>query len=170
VTVTIDAKYACGHADARPSESGTNEVWPLILEKAVAQIVGGYDILDKGSLSHRSMEMLTGKPASFHPLIGGTLSTIVPGSFGPSDVAAAAASGRLVVLNTWATFVPATPPGQAPPYGLETGHAYAVIGIVDVGGTKCASLQNPWGDKNPMPIPLAELPSFFAGVCTGSVD
>ncbi|MGA2448428.1 MAG: C2 family cysteine protease [Polyangiaceae bacterium] len=170
VTVTVDGKYACGHADARATDSGTQEVWPLVLEKAVAQIVGGYDALNGGSLPHRPMEMLTGKPAAFHPLVGATLSRVVPGSFSPSDVASAVAAGRPVVLATKPALVPAAPPGQAPPYRLQAQHSYAAVGIVEAGGKKCLELMNPWGCNDPTPIPLDELPKYFLGASAGSVN
>jgi hypothetical protein len=168
VTVTVDGKYACGHATAPESDKGTHEVWPVVLEKAIAQASGGYDAINGGSLSHRSMEMLTGQPASFHSLTSAwSPLRIVPGTYAPSDISAAVAAGKLVVLNTKPTL---GSQGQATPYGLQSEHAYSVAQIVTVNGTPCALLRNPWGRSDPQPIPLDKLPDFFAGACVGSVN
>jgi hypothetical protein len=168
VTVTVNGTYVCGHAIAQASDNGTNEVWPLVLEKAIAQVLGGYGAMSRGSLSHRSMEMLTGKPASCHDIWGaGSPMRILPGSFVPNDVAAAVAAGKLVVLNTPKTLAL---PGQSPPYGLETRHAYWVSGIVTVNGTQCAVLHNPWGFADPQPVPVDKLADCFCTVCVGSVN
>lgn len=167
VTVTVDAKYACGHATAPESDKGTHEVWPVVLEKAIAQVSGGYDAINGGSLSHRSMETVTGEPASFHSVSGAwSPLRMVPGTYVPSDISAAVAAGKLVVLNTKTTL---GSPEQPTPYGLQSEHAYSVAQIITINGTPCALLRNPWGRGDPQPIPLDNLPDFFASVCVGSV-
>ena len=167
VVVTVDNTYACGHTGAPESPSGAHEVWPLVFEKAIAQVGGGYRSLSQGGFAHRAMEMLTGVPASAHELCAGTsLRRFLPGNYVAGDVSAAVAAGKLVVLNAKPSFKSAD---QPLPDGIVAEHAYAVSSIVTVEGKPSAVLINPWGFANPDPIPLETLSRYFGTVSVGSI-
>jgi hypothetical protein len=155
VKVTVDGPYVQGHA--APREDGpSKEVWPLVLEKALAKLYGGYAEINRGRSPALALEVLTGKPVESRSL--GWLS-----SYGPHDLTAALGEGKVVVLSTRATLSSNNAPQ------LVANHAYAVIGITIVGDQRCLLLQNPWGKSEPAPIPIDDLDEWFSAVDVGSV-
>jgi len=170
VTVTVDGTFACGHAIPRSTDRGTQEVWPLVIEKAIASLVGGYNSMNLGSQAHRTMEMLTGNRAACFSLCeSGSAERFLGFRCTASDVAVAAASGKLVVLGSTDHAGQPVLPGKSPPYGLISTHSYQVARVVTINGVPCAVLRNPWGIMNPDPIPLDQLARYFDNVNIGSV-
>jgi Calpain family cysteine protease len=155
VSVTVDGPYVQGHAAPR-EEGSSKEVWPLVLEKALAKLYGGYAEINRGRSPALALEVLTGKPVESRSL--GWLS-----SYGPSDLTAALGAGKVVVLSTRATLSVNNAPH------LVANHAYAVIGITIVGDQRCLLLRNPWGKAEPAPVPIDDLDEWFSAVDVGSV-
>ena len=53
--------------------------------------------------------------------------------------------------------------------GLEGNHAYVVTGVTEKNGERHVLLYNPWGDKQPEPIPYEEFKNLFYAVSIGSL-
>ena len=155
VKITVDAVYAYGHAQARLA-GNDHEVWPVVLEKAFAEYLGGYNKLHQGASAARAMELLTGKEAE-------TIRFGWMTSYGPERLTSDLAAGKLVVFDT--------KPGldENGPYRLLEHHAYEAAGTVMVDGNLCVALHNPWGNPEPRPVPFDQLKNWFAAVDVGAV-
>ncbi len=149
----------------------TNEIWPLILEKAFAKLMGGYDEIDAG-FAKEAFEILTGIPRrSF--------------SFSSENDRAISEMKKAFVNQRAVTF--ATPPhisanhvydkqgfpmkGNAGETILETypedgkeyivaGHAYALDAIHN----DTVTLINPHGKNHIKKMPVASLYKYFSRV------
>ena len=168
VRVTVDGTFVIGHAAPR-SDSGLNEVWPLVMEKAYAQYNGGYNAIGHGGKACDAMEILTGREATRTSLRS-------PArwfkSFPPERLQDDLAAGKLVVLETRreisqsANLRAAT---HVDSHGLEGDHAYEVTGTEVCDGHVFVKLHNPWGRDEPGLVPFDELSTWFDSVHVGSV-
>jgi len=135
VWVVIDDRLPC-YADTRRygvgnllfcSSNDSVELWSALLEKAFAKLHGGYEALN-GGITSEGISYLTG----FITLSRGLKYVDDAGLEAciKKGVACAAASlpGNENVIN-----------------GIVFGHAYAVLGCKNVGGTDLVVLANPWG-------------------------
>jgi hypothetical protein len=137
VDVTVDASQFSQNA-ARPGDSdGTNqEIWPLIIEKAYAQLHGGYSNIANGGSPEYATEILTGMEATAHN----------PGSYGFDQLQQDLAAGRPVLGWT---------PGDSKKtellngVGLVGNHAYAVVDSKVEDGVQMVKVYNPWGFNQP---------------------
>ena len=159
VKVTVQSSFVLGHALPRGTtdfkqQDGPHEVWPLVLEQAYAAVRGGYNQTSRGDAPFRAMEALTGKPAEQHSV--GWL------GYSAEQIAADCAAGKLVVLDTKNSVNNA--------YQLVDGHAYQVVGTEVHNGKRCFTLNNPWNEHQPDPIPCDELTKWFTAVDVGSVQ
>jgi Calpain family cysteine protease len=154
VHITVDGTFVKGHAEAREA-GASQEVWPLVIEKALAKFYGGYAEINRGRSPALALEVLTGNPVESQRL--GRFS-----SFGPSDLTAALSAGKLVVLSTRDDV---SGPGSP---NLIGEHAYAVTGVATDGGRQVLLLQNPWNRAQPNPIPIEQLDRWFSHVQIGS--
>jgi hypothetical protein len=152
VKITVDPVYAEGHA-VIAKDGDASEVWPLVLEKAFAQYVGGYNKLNQGSTANVPMEALTGRPAT----------NLALESYGEGRLERDLAAGKLVVLETMTKFSGPKVDGMIP------NHAYDVTGTERRHGELYVTFSNPWGTSQPCPVPYAELGRWFSRVDVGSV-
>jgi hypothetical protein len=157
VEIRADDPYVVGHA-AAPTDGHAYEIWPLLIEKAFADLRGGYNAIGKGGYPDQALEALTGMPAA-HTEFG------LFGSYAAGDMKGDLAAGKVVVLSTRQ--------GSANgPYNLADRHAYVVTGTEEKDGKLYVVLHNPWNgaDKSdePKPIPHAELTKWFSSVDVGS--
>jgi hypothetical protein len=155
VQVTVDGPYVQGHAVPREKDS-LQEVWPLVMEKALAKLYGGYAEINRGRSPALALEVLTGQPVESRGL--GWLS-----SYSPRDLTAALGAGKVVVLSTRESL------SSSNSMRLVANHAYAVVGVAIVGDQRCLLLRNPWGTAQPAPVPVDELDDWFSAVDVGSV-
>jgi hypothetical protein len=122
------------------------EIWPQVIEKAYAQLEGGYSAIANGGWPTQAMAALTGEATwSLDPTAGGGITL--------AQMMAYANNNDLITLDTKAT-------SDLLPYGLDENHAYAFAGFAG----SSIKLQNPWGYDNPAPIPIAALASGAAGI------
>jgi Calpain family cysteine protease len=173
VSVTVDGPYVVGHAEPR-SEGGPVEVWPLVVEKACAKYLGGYNKIGHGGIPSDAMTLLTGREAT-------SVSLHRPnrlfGGYEQTDLQADLANGKMVVLSTRADLGDGKSPdattakrqATSDSYGLVARHAYFVKGTESRDGKLFLDLGNPWGIKDPSPVPFAELSTWFSDVSVGSV-
>ena len=115
------------------------EIWPQILEKAVANLNGGYNSIADGGFSVVAMVELTGQAATYVTPAQLTLAALV------KDVAA----GDLITFDTVGTG------GLAD--NLVTGHCYMFQKINGSGASATGSLLNPWGMDQPSAIAFSSL-------------
>ena len=128
---------------------GQKEIWPQVLEKAVATLDGGYGAIANGGNPVIAMEELTGHAASYQSPASVTLATLL--SF--------VKAGDLVVMDTL--------PKGALPDGLFNDHAYMFDGVTGSGASAVVHLLNPWGFDQPSPILVSQLSRGFAEVDVG---
>jgi hypothetical protein len=153
VKITVSPLLTLGHASGQAN--GTGELWPAVIEKACAQYIGGYNVLNTGTAANIPMQLLTGRPAQYFPLH----------SYGADQLKSALAAGKLVVFETKSAFCCDNP------YGLVDAHAYSVTGTETKNGQLWVTLHNPWGNKDtePNPIPYSQFKQWFSGVDVGSM-
>lgn len=116
------------------------ELWPALLEKAVAQRAGSYGAIEAG-VPGDAMSMLTGAPSSFTDLrAAGTKADEIFALLAdatmhrrPATAATFGESSNAKYTNT----------------GLYADHAYSVWGTETSGGKKYVKLRNPWGESEP---------------------
>ncbi len=120
--------------------TGREEIWPQVLEKAVATLNGGYAAIANGGSPVIAMEELTGRAASFMSPASLTLATLQSFS----------AAGDLVVMDTLSSGALQT--------GLFNSHAYMFEGVTGTGATALVHLGNPWLFDQPTAMLVSQLP------------
>ena len=141
-TVTISNSFSAASVDNGPQQDvlgSQKEIWPQVVEKAVATLNGGYSAIANGGYPVLAMEELTGRAASWMSPAVLTLATL------QNYVAA----GDLITMDTAST-------GRLPD-GLVNGHCYMFDKLNGSGGSASVQLLNPWGFDQPSAIPLTQL-------------
>lgn len=169
ITVSPDFPgFVDGWNHAQPGDAngkGQKEIWPLVIEKAYAQLKGGYDVLHKGDQPINMMETITGRPAKVEPdpndfQLGGIGKPIgqynvVNKTF--DDVVDDLANGKAVVFGTPAQRKDANGnpvAGETLPFGLVNSHCYVVENTYqDANGRQYLVLYNPWASSHPALVP-----------------
>jgi hypothetical protein len=118
---------------------GYKEIWPQVLEKAVATLDGGYNSIMSGGSPVIAMEELTGQSATY----------MSPAALTLANLDSFIAAGDLIAMDT------ASAPGL--PFNLVSNHAYMFEGVTAQGGVPMLTLGNPWGFDQPAAIPLSQL-------------
>jgi len=154
--VIVDALFTGEHANPRSAELG-NEIWPLVLEKAVVQCLVRHNQVLQEHCPILAMELLTGKRTEDIPLSWFR-------SYSPDELAKDMSAGKIVVFST------KTDLDMRNRYDLVRNNSYEVTGTKTVGGKLCVTLRNPWNHDEPQPVPFDELNSWFDNVDLGSVN
>jgi hypothetical protein len=143
-TVTINNVFSTESVNSGAQQDvvgNQKEIWPQVLEKAVATLDGGYNAIAYGGTPLVAMEELTGQAASYMSPTSLTLATL------QKYVAAA----DLIVMDTSSR--------SGLPYGLVNDHAYMFDKLTGTGSSAAVQLLNPWGFDQPAAIPLTRLAS-----------
>jgi hypothetical protein len=152
--ITVDATFP--QTRANPGDTGgdgAQELWPMILEKAFAQMKGGYDEIGDGGWPEKALEALTGRNANRHDA----------DDLRFDQVAGALGRGQHVVFDT-----AGDAKKLAAAYGLVTSHAYTLESVrVDDQGKGWVQLYNPWGYNHPPEIPFDKVRSLFEHITIG---
>jgi hypothetical protein len=118
---------------------GVKEIWPQVLENAVAQLDGGYGGIANGGNPVIAMEELTGHAATY----------IAPTSLTLAALLGFSNAGDLIVMDT------SSQPGLLD--NLVSNHAYMFDGVTGSGTSAAVKLLNPWGNDEPPPVLLSQL-------------
>jgi hypothetical protein len=149
-TVTnVFPDYSVNNAANQDVVNGQKEIWPQVLEKAVATLGGGYASIANGGSPVIAMEELTGHAASFMSPASLTLATL------QNFVKA----GDLIVMDTL--------PSGALPNGLFNDHAYMFSSVTGSGASAMVHLLNPWGFDQPTAMLVSQLSHGFDEVDIG---
>lgn len=119
------------------------EIWPQVLEKAVATLDGGYSAIMNGGNPMIAMEELTGHAAS----------SMSPASLTLASLQSLVKAGDMIVMDT--------PSGGNLPNGLFNNHAYMFEGVTGTGATAMAHFGNPWGFDQPSAMLVSQLSRGF---------
>jgi hypothetical protein len=141
--------YAVNNGASQDVYGDYKEIWPQVLEKAVATLDGGYTAIANGGNPVIAMEELTGESATY----------MSPAALTLANLDSFVAAGDLIALDT------STAPGL--PFNLVSNHAYMFGGVTMQGGVPEVTLLNPWGFDQPAAIPLSELSRGFIEVDVG---
>jgi len=147
VTEVVTNKFAPDSVDSGPTQdvvNGVKEIWPQVLEQAVAQLDGGISVLNKGGYPVVAMEELTGVAAT--ALIN-PAKALTPGALF-TKLESAVKADDMIIFDTVEK-----PKG----YELKDNHSYMFDGIVGTGASAKVKLLNPWGVDQPQLVPLSGL-------------
>jgi hypothetical protein len=150
VTVTnVFPSYSVNNGATQDVVGNQKEIWPQVVEKAVATLDGGYAAIAYGGSPVIAMEELTGHAASY----------MSPASLSLTTLQTFIKAGDMIVMDTL--------PGGALPDNLFNSHAYMFESLTGSGTSATVHLGNPWGFDQPAPILLSQLSHGFAEVDIG---
>jgi hypothetical protein len=132
--------------------NGVKEIWPQVLENAVAQLDGGYSAIANGGNPVIAMEELTGHAATYMSPSALTLAALL----GFSN------AGDLIVMDTASR--------SSLPNSLVGNHAYMFDGVTGSGSSAAVKLLNPWGNDEPTPILMSQLSKSIVEVDIGHLS
>ena len=140
--VTLDDSFSAASVNNGPTQdvfAQQKEIWPQVVEKAVATLNGGYAAIADGGYPVLAMEELTGHAAT----------AMAPAALSFASLQQFVAAGDLITMDT-------SPTGPLP-YGLVNGHCYMFATLTGSGSAASVQLLNPWGLDQPSAIPLTQL-------------
>ncbi len=151
VSITIDNTFlstGINNGATQDMVNGQKEIWPQVLEKAIATLDGGYGAISNGGNPMIVMQELTGHTATF----------MSPAQVTVQKLQAAIAAGDLITMDTGS---------GALPYNLVNSHAYMFEKLVITAGVASVQLGNPWGFNQPAMVPVSQLSRAFVEVDFG---
>jgi hypothetical protein len=140
------ASYTVNSGASQDVVGNVKEIWPQVIEKAVASLDGGYNVINNGGYPIVAMEELTGHSATSIGASGMTL----------SELQSFINAGDLITMDTSSN--------SNLPYGLVSGHSYMFEKLTTSGGTPMVQLGNPWGMDQPSLIPVAQITAGSSGL------
>ena len=136
--------------------NGVQEIWPQVIENAISQVVGGYNVLNYGGSAAPIMRYLTGASA---------IETYISPTWGGNAQPTTAQLRADLVSKDMVTFFTGAPNG----YSLQYNHEYTLTSVDTVNGVDYAHFRNPWGYGDPQPVPVSDLGNAFVGMDVGTV-
>jgi hypothetical protein len=139
------------------------ELWPALIEKALAQLKGSYDAISGGNIGQDfvfrgATELLTGKPEGRHPVAGLTEDEAL------MLISRALEQGKPVVAGTRQLDDEAEN-RAATAVNVYGNHAYAPVSV-DL-ARRTISLTNPWGSSHVTNLPIADFMKYYANIRVG---
>ena len=151
VSVTIDNSFSSvgvNNASNQDVLGGQKEIWPQVLEKAIATLDGGYSAIANGGNPMIVMQELTGHTAT----------NLAPAQLTLQKLQAFIAEGDLIAMDTGSGSLG---------FNLVNNHAYMFEKVSIVGGAAMVQVGNPWGTNQASLIPLLQLSKAFVEVDVG---
>jgi hypothetical protein len=152
-SVTVNNSFSAASVNNGATQDvvgNLKEIWPQVIEKAVATLDGGYSAIASGGNPVIAMEELTGHAATF----------MSPNNLTQAGLKAMLAVGDLITMDTSSQ--------SNLPNNLVSNHAYMVEGMTTAAnGTAMVQLGNPWGTNQPGAIPFAQLAKSMVEVDVG---
>lgn len=150
-TITIDNNFSAAGVNNASNQdvlNGKKEIWPQVLEKAIATLDGGYSTIANGGNPMIVMQELTGHAATY----------MAPAQLTLAKLQSYIAEGDLIAMDT----------GSSPlGFNLVNNHAYMFEKVTVVGGAAMVQVGNPWGTNQASLIPLLQLSKAFVEVDVG---
>lgn len=126
--------------------NGLKEMWPQVIEKAYAELNGGYAKIENGGSPLTAMAELTGHASTYSN----------PPTMSLASMVAAQNAGDMMVFDTKSS--------GALTNGLYNNHAYMFDGITGGGSSAMVHLLNPWGVDEPTAIAFSTLSKSIAEI------
>ena len=155
--VTVNNVFSSASVNNGASQdvlNGVKEIWPQVLEEAVANLGGGYGSIAYGGSPILAMEELTGKAASY---------------ISQSQIATQLTAAKLQSLISAKDMIVFDTGASNATYNLVGSHAYMFEAMTGSGSTAMVKLGNPWGFDQPAMVPVSALSKAFAEVDIGHV-
>lgn len=149
VVVNTFSTTSVNNAASQDSVNGVKEIWPQVVEKAFAQLAGGYSSIQNGGSPVLAAEALTGKAATW----------MAPAALTLAQLTSFSAAKDMIVFDTQSQ--------SGLSNGLISGHAYMFEGISGVGASATVNLGNPWGSNQATPVLFSSLAKNFSEVDIG---
>lgn len=139
ITVTVDGDMPTKNGTTPMYTRGRDvkELWPMLIEKAYAQLDGGYQKVAKGGAPTTIWQALTGKKGAM------TANAVESSDKLWSKISNALNEKRPVAASTAPAFK------DYEGTGLTKGHVYSVTGIEERDGKRFVNVRNPWGKTEP---------------------
>jgi len=151
-TVTVNNSFSAASVNNGANQDvvgNLKEIWPQVIEKAVATLDGGYSAIASGGSPVIAMEELTGHAATF----------MSPNALTQAGLKAMLAAGDLITMDTSSQ--------SNLPDNLVSGHAYMMESMTTANGTAMVQLGNPWGTDQPSAIPFSQLAKGIVEIDVG---
>lgn len=134
VQVTVDGQFPTKNGSLEYiSAREKKELWPLVYEKAYAQLKGSYGNIE-GGMGANALTAITGSNPSFFAVSADAMK--------PDDVwnklTDATKGGGCVVADSKSF--------GSPVKGMVSDHTYTVLGTSEENGQKYVTVRNPWGE------------------------
>lgn len=158
--VTVDGRLAGGDSPiyADLGDEG-REMWPAILEKAMAQYVGSYEGMTGGNIGDSidyggALEILTGRDEEYHSTAGMTEDEVL------QELHDALASGTPIRVGSREMSDDAEMTAEANAQNVYGNHAY-VPSAVDL-ENRTVSLLNPWGQSHVENLSIEDFMKYYS--------
>lgn len=171
--VTVDARLPVKSQDSPlyakvgDKADGKDELWPALIEKAVAQKKASYDLISGGNINKNGFnfagatELLTGKRENYFAF--GKLDEddiLLMASFALEDKLPVICSTRSDMEGDEAAT------REANAVNVYWNHAYPVESV-DL-DKRTITFQNPWGSHHVKDLPIADVKRFYSSIRIGS--
>jgi hypothetical protein len=117
------------------SKNGELELWFPLVEKAYAQLVGGWEVLGRGTSVGKVMSDFTGRDNTEHWLANANVDDIWQKLLRGKE------NGQAMACGTY----PSSESARYRGTGLYANHAYSVVGLEEKNGERYVNMRNPWG-------------------------
>jgi hypothetical protein len=169
-TVTIDGKLptrggAPVYAKVGRSETGEDEIWMALFEKALAKETGSYDLISGSNITKNT------NFGGVHELLTGNKVKMVNTDSMGEDALLRRMSDALdnkepVAVGTYNFNEDATARVAAEKLNIYANHAYS-IESVDL-DARTVTLQNPWGSRHPTNVSIEDFRKFYKRLDIGT--
>ncbi|MFT4625856.1 MAG: hypothetical protein ACI8PZ_004527 [Myxococcota bacterium] len=171
VVTTIDGRIpakASGsplYAKTGDSAEGQTELWPALLEKAVAQQKGSYDLISGGNIAtdfqfHGASELLTGKDEGYMSTSGMDEDDAL------LHMAIALEDNKPVTCDSKNMSEDEALTREATALNVYGNHAYCPE-VVDL-DARTIDLTNPWGSSHVSALPVADFMRYYRSIRVGA--